>query len=77
MAGRNNDVTKIASILCMPLNVISIEVYGDQDLLAFCLPISVETHQILSQGINNKNYHVTHIVFASKKDDAIKMTSNM
>ena len=28
------------------LNGMSIVVYGDQDFLAFCLPISVEMHQI-------------------------------
>ena len=28
------------------LNGISIVVYGDQDFLAFCVPISVEMHQI-------------------------------
>ena len=29
---------------------MSIVVYGDQDFLAFCLPISVEMHQILILG---------------------------
>ena len=33
MAGRNNDVIKIASILSVPLNVISIVVNGDQHFL--------------------------------------------
>ena len=28
------------------LNSVSIVVYGDQDFLAFCVPISVEMHQI-------------------------------
>ena len=40
------DVIKIAYIVSVQFKRYVHVVYGDQDYLAFCLPISVELHQI-------------------------------
>ena len=45
-SGRHYDVIKITYIVAVQFNGISIVVYGDQEFLAVCLPVSIEMHQI-------------------------------
>ena len=45
-SGRHYDVIKIAYIVSVQFKRYVHIVYGDQDFLAFCVPISVEMHQI-------------------------------